>query len=112
VVRQESFADEKFEKFRKVTRKEQFLDEMETIIPWKSLAVVIEPFYPNPERTARPPIGIDRTLLTHFTQHWCGLSDPAEEEGLYDSRALPPFVGIDLDREVVQTKPRSANFLT
>ena len=28
---------EGFEKYRKKTRKEQFLEDMETIIPWKDL---------------------------------------------------------------------------
>ena len=32
-MRQDSFSDAGFEKYRKKTRKEQFLEEMETIIP-------------------------------------------------------------------------------
>ena len=46
-MRQQTFAEESFEKFRKKTRKEQFLDEMELIIPWQELTAAIEPFYPN-----------------------------------------------------------------
>ena len=34
-MRQDSFSDAGFEKYRKKTRKEQFLEEMEAIIPWK-----------------------------------------------------------------------------
>lgn len=50
-MRQKSFADEDgFEKFRKPTRKEQFLQEMDKIVPCKELAAVIEPFYPNHHR--------------------------------------------------------------
>ena len=47
-MRQDSFSDAGFEKFRKKTRKEQFLEEMEIIIPWKELTEAIEPFYPKP----------------------------------------------------------------
>ena len=36
-MRQDSFSGAGFEKFRKKTRKEQFLEEMEKIIPWKEL---------------------------------------------------------------------------
>jgi transposase, IS5 family len=34
-MRQDSFSGSGFEKYRKKTRKEQFLAEMESIIPWK-----------------------------------------------------------------------------
>lgn len=88
-----------FEKFRKKTRKEQFLDDMETIIPWKELCGAIEPFYPNPQGAGRRPIGIERMLRIYFLQHWFNLSDPAAEEALYDSRAMRQFVGIDLGEE-------------
>lgn len=88
-----------FEQFRKKTRKEQFLDDMETIIPWKELCEAIEPFYPNPQGAGRRPIGIERMLRIYFLQHWFNLSDPAAEEALYDSRAMRQFVGIDLGEE-------------
>ena len=69
-----------FEKFRKKTRKEQFLDDMETIIPWKELCEAIEPFYPNPPGAGRRPIGIEKMLRIYFLQHWFSLSDPGAEE--------------------------------
>lgn len=88
-----------FEKYRKKTRKEQFLEDMETIIPWKELCEAIEPFYPNPVGAGRRPVGIERMLRIHFLQHWFNLSDPAAEEALYDSRSMRQFVGIDLGEE-------------
>jgi transposase, IS5 family len=88
-----------FEKYRKKTRKEQFLEDMETIIPWKELCEAIEPFYPNPTGAGRRPVGIERMLRIHFLQHWFNLSDPAAEEALYDSRSMRQFVGIDLGEE-------------
>ncbi len=48
-MKQQTLADSSFEKFRKKTRKEQFLEEMEVIIPWEQLTEAIEPFYPNPQ---------------------------------------------------------------
>ena len=109
-MRQDSFSDAGFEKYRKKTRKEQFLEEMETIIPWKEVTETIEPFYPKPEGAGRRPIGIERMLRIHFIQHWFNLSDPAVEEALYDSRALRQFVGVDLGREPVPDETRSASF--
>ena len=98
-MKQQTLADGGFEKFRKKTRKEQFLEEMETIIPWQQLTEAIEPFYPNPQGAGRRPIGIERMLRIQFLQHWFNLSDSAVEESLYDSRAMRNFVGIDLGRE-------------
>ena len=98
-MRQQTLADEGFERYRKPTRREQFLDEMDKIVPWEGLCEVIEPFYPKPEGAGRPPIGLERMLRIHFLQHWFNLSDPAVEEALYDSRAMRRFVGIDLGRE-------------
>ncbi len=100
-MRQETFATETFEKYRKKARKEQFLSEMEVIIPWKKLTEAIEPFYPNPTGAGRRPVGIDRMLRIYFLQHWFNPSDPGAEEALYDSRAFRSFVGIDLGREPV-----------
>jgi len=100
-MRQKTFADEAFEHYRKPTRRERFLSEMEEIVPWEELCKIIEPYYPNPTGAGRRPVGIERMLRIHFLQHWFSLSDPAAEEALYDSRAMRHFVGIDLGREPV-----------
>jgi transposase, IS5 family len=100
-MKQPSLEATGFKKYRKKTRKEQFLDEMEQIIPWKELCEVIEPYYPKPQGAGRKPIGLERMLRIHFLQHWFELSDPGAEEVLYDSRAMRLFVGIDLGNEPV-----------
>jgi len=109
-MRQQTLADEGFERYRKPTRRDQFLDEMDKIIPWQGLCEVIEPFYPKPEGAGRPPIGLERMLRIHFLQHWFNLSDPAVEEALYDSRAMRRFVGIDLGREPAPDETTVCNF--
>jgi IS5 family transposase len=109
-MRQQTLADGSFEKFRKKTRKELFLDDMEKIIPWQDLCVAIEPYYPKPEGAGRRPVGIERMLRIHFLQHWFDLSDPGAEEALYDSRAMRTFVGIDLGREPVPDETTILNF--
>jgi len=98
-MHQTSFAEAGFERHRKPTRRETFLEEMDRIIPWKELCAVIEPFYPKPKGAGRRPIGLERMLRIHFLQHWFNLSDPAMEEALYDSRAMRLFAGIDLGEE-------------
>ena len=48
-MRQQSLHTDGFEKYRKPTRKEIFLKDMEQIIPWKELCQVIKPYYPKPK---------------------------------------------------------------
>ncbi|MEX3846794.1 MULTISPECIES: transposase [unclassified Paraburkholderia] len=90
----------RFEAQRKPTRREAFLDEMSSIVPWAQLCAVVEPFYPT-RCNGRPPIALERMLRIRFVQHWFNLADLACEEALYDSLSLRRFVGIDLGSETV-----------
>jgi IS5 family transposase len=108
--KQETFAEAGFEKYRKLTRREEFLAQMNTVMPWGNLTALIEPVYPQGEGAGRPPVGLERMLRIHFLQHWFNLSDPAVEEALYDSRAMREFVGIDLGREPVPDETTICKF--
>jgi transposase, IS5 family len=109
-MRQTTFAEEGFEKHRKKTRREQFLEEMDQNIPWAELAAVIEPLYPKPEGAGRRPIGTERMLRVNRLQHWFNLSDPAAEESLYESRTMRRFVGIDLGQSPVPNETTICKF--
>jgi len=89
-----------FERYRKTTRRDEFLQTMEALVPWSALCEEIAPYYPKAGK-GRPPIGLERMLRIHFIQHWFNLADLACEEALYDSASLRRFVGIDLGREPV-----------
>jgi len=97
-----TLAANEFERFRKPTRREKFLAEMNTVVPWAELVALLEPYYPKTTSAGgRPPVGLERMLRIHCLQLWFNLSDPAVEEAPYDSRAMRSFVGIDLGREPV-----------
>ena len=36
-----------FERYSKKTRRAEFLEEMEQVVPWKKLCALIEPHYPK-----------------------------------------------------------------
>lgn len=109
-MQQQTFADVSFERYRKPTRRERFLDEMNRVVPWADLAATIAPVYPKAEGAGRPPVGVDRMLRLHCLQQWFNLSDPAVEAALYDSRALRQCVGIDLGREPVPDETTICKF--
>ena len=109
-MQQQTFAEVTFEQYRKHTRRERFLDEMNRVVPWMDLVAAIEPVYPKAEGPGRPPVGVERMLRLHCLQQWFTLSDPAVEEALYDSHALRQFVGIDLGREPVPDETTICKF--
>jgi transposase, IS5 family len=82
---------------KKVTRREQFLAEMEAVIPWGRLIGLIAPHYPKSgPKGGRPPMPLETMLRVYFLQNWYALSDPMAEETLYDSEAMRGFAGIEL----------------
>lgn len=97
---QSTFATAGFEAYRKVTRRERFLSEMDRVVPWGELVALLKPAYAKgTSGPGRPPIPLERMLRIYFLQHWFNLSDPAVEEALYDVSSMRNFVGIDLGRE-------------
>jgi len=97
-LRQQTLAAQTgFEKYGRKSKREQFLDEMEQIVPWAELQALVEPHYPKGEN-GRPPVGLSIMLRVYFLQQWFNLSDPGAEEALYESPALRRFAGVDLGR--------------
>ncbi|MBS0181788.1 MAG: IS5 family transposase [Nitrospira sp.] len=109
-MHQQTFAEATFEQYRKPTRRERLLDEMNRVVPWAELVTAIEPVYPKAEGPGRPPVGVERMLRLHCLQQWFNLSDSAVEEALYDSRAMRQFVGIALGREPVPDETTICKF--
>jgi IS5 family transposase len=58
--------DQGFEQYRKPTRRDEFLQTMNQIMPWTTLCAVIEPHYPK-KGNGRPPIGLERMLRIHLS---------------------------------------------
>ena len=98
-----------FERYGKKTRRAEFLEEMELVVPWAELVALVEPHYPK-AGNGRPPVGLERILRIYFLQQWFNLSDPAVEEALYDSPLMREFVGIDLGREPVPDETTVCKF--
>jgi len=77
----------------KKTRKREFLDEMDRVVPWGALVQIVEPHAPR-AKTGRPPFAIETMLRIHYLQQWFGLSDPAMEEALHDVPLYREFAGL------------------
>jgi len=97
---QRTFGDLAWSQKGKVTRREQFLAEMDGVIPWAELVALIEPYYPKAGR-GRQPLGLEKMLRIYFLQQWFDLSDPAAEDALYDSESMRRFAGVELGEDAV-----------
>jgi IS5 family transposase len=109
-MRQITFACQpSFEKYARPSRREQFLQTMETVVPWSELEALIAPYYPK-AGNGRQPVGLPIMLRIYFLQHWFSLSDPGAEDALYESPVLRGFAGVDLGRAAAPDESTILNF--
>ena len=108
-MKQDTFTDIEYSFRKKKTKREEFLEIMDEIIPWDEWVGVIEPYYPKGKR-GRPPMGIEKMLRMYLLQIWFNLSDPATEDSIYDSYAMRKFTGIDFMTEAVPDETTLCKF--
>ena len=95
-----TFTDVEYGNRKKTTKREEFLNKMEEIIPWKAWVEMIRPYYPKGEH-GRPVRGIETMLRMYLMQTWFNLSDEGTEDAIYDSYAMRSFLGINFMTEQV-----------
>ncbi len=110
-MRQGSFSMTGYFNKGKKTRREQFLAEMEQVVPWARLQALIEPHYPKGSPAGgRPPLPLERMFRIYCLQQWYNLSDPGAEEALYDSITMRQFAGVSTDADVIPDETSILNF--
>jgi IS5 family transposase len=76
------------------TRKREFLESMDRVVPWSELVSLIEPYAPESGRRGQQPFAVEAMLRIHFMQQWFNLSDPSMEEALHDVPVFRDFAGL------------------
>ena len=99
-MKQYTLTDIEYSKRKKKTRREEFLDTMNRMIPWDHWIDLIKPYYPSGKR-GRPTRGIETMLRMYLMQNWFNLSDAGLEDAIYDSYAMRSFMNIDFYKEQV-----------
>ena len=97
-MKQETFSDIEYSSRKRRTKRDEFLEIMDKIIPWDEWVSFIAPFYPSGKR-GRPPKGIEKMLRMYLLQVWFHLSDEGTEDAIYDSYAMRKFMGINFLEE-------------
>ena len=108
-MRQLSFATLDHQNKKKQTRRERFLAEMDSVVPWAALLALIAPHYPK-AGNGRRPYPLEVMLRIYFLQQWYQLSDPGAEEALYDIQSMRAFAGLDLGRDAIPDETTILNF--
>jgi IS5 family transposase len=99
-MKQQTLSDMEYSNRKKRTKREEFLEIMEDIIPWDEWTNIVEPVYPTGKR-GRPPVAIETILRMYLLQVWFNLSDEGVEDAIYDSYAMRKFMGINFLEEQV-----------
>ena len=81
------------------TRKKEFLQQIDRIIPWSECIGIIEPHYYKGER-GNKPYDLEVMLRIHLVQNLYGLSDMGTMTEVIDSRAFSEFCGVDSSNQV------------
>lgn len=103
-----SFANFEHTPKKRLTRREQFLAEMENIIPCLDLLASIEPHYPTTGRPERQPMPLNTMFCIHYVQHWFNFSDSQMEDAIYEIDSIRRFVGFG---SVLDTFPYETSIL-
>ena len=91
---QQSLADWEYANRKRKTKRDEFLEIMEEVIPWDEWTALVEPYYPSGKR-GRPPRGVETMLRMYLLANWFTLSDEGVEDAIYDSYAFRKFMRID-----------------
>ena len=97
---QQTFTDLEYSSRKRITRREEFLDTMDSIIPWDEFVELIRPHYYK-NRTGRPSNDIETMLRMYLLASWFSLSDEGVEDAIYDSYAMRKFMGVDFEEHKV-----------
>ena len=81
------------------TKKKEFLEQMDQLIPWGKWVEEIRPCYYKGER-GNKPYGIELMLRLYVLQNLYTLSDDGTVAEVIDSRAFSEFCGVDSSNQV------------
>ena len=91
------------------TKKKEFLEQIDRIIPWSEWIALIKPCYYKGE-CGNKPYDLELMLRIYLVQNLYDLSDMAMVAEVIDSRAFSDFCGVDKDSGLLHTiKTTSAN---
>ena len=94
-----TFAELEFEHKKRKTRREIFLEKLDSLLSWEKMQAQIARYYAKAgSQGGRPPYPLSTMLRVHIMQLVYNLSDPAMEDALYEIESMRRFASLHLDR--------------
>lgn len=90
-----TFAEAEYAIKKRKTRREIFLEKMDTLIPWNKFEQQLSRHYAK-GTMGRKPYPLNVMLRIHIMQLIYNLSDPAMEDALYEIESMRRFAGLRL----------------
>lgn len=81
------------------TKKKEFLEQIERIVPWSEWITLIKPCYYKGER-GNKPYDLELMLRIYLIQNLYDLADEATVAEIVDSRAFSDFCGVESSNQV------------
>ena len=81
------------------TKKKEFLEEIERIIPWDEWLAIIQPYYYKGER-GNKPYNLERMFRIYLIGNLYNLADMTTVTEVIDSRAFSDFCGVESSNQV------------
>ena len=81
------------------TKKKEFLEQINRIIPWGEWIALIQPYYYKGER-GNKPYDLELMLRIYMLQNLYDLADENTVAEVIDSRAFSDFCGVDSSNQV------------
>ena len=80
------------------TRRREFLELMDSSVPWEEWLALIRPFYyaDGEGKRGRPPVALELILRMYLLQVWFTLSDEGVEDEIYENAAMAWFAGVNV----------------
>lgn len=96
-IKQTTLLGDAFENAK--TNKKEFLEKMDSLIPWEDWVSIIDPIYYE-GRIGQKPYAIELMLRIYILQNFYDLADMAVMYEILDSRAFSDFCGVSTPNEV------------
>lgn len=94
-----TFSEAEFHHKKRKTRREKFLEKMDSLLPWKQMEKKIRRYYPG-NGNGRRPYPLSVMLRVHCMQLFYNLSDPAMEDALYEIESMRRFASLRISEAI------------
>jgi len=102
MMKQRRLAENGYERRPKPTKRQRFLTERDTVMPWARRIALVDPVQPTlGARGGRASFPAETMLRIHFMAQWFALSDPGMEKAPHAIPVLRAFARLEAGDDLI-----------